>query len=174
MSDLRYCYSCYERKTLDHFTKRSNSHDGLDFYCRECKSDKNSKYYYRQTDEWKNRHKKSNNKRVRVTPEEQKERKLLLTKLRQDRFYTFINNIKSVGCCICGEKTLCCLDFHHLDPATKKREVSDMSTHKMDSVIDEIEKCICVCKNCHQKIHHDLIECPIQTIKVDSPVVSQS
>jgi hypothetical protein len=162
MSELRYCYSCHQKKNISEYTKRSDSHDGLDFYCRECKSDKNSKYYYQQTDEWKNRHKK---KLKRKSKHSNKSNKIYIL-LRKDRFHQFLDLFRSKGCCICGEKSKCCLDFHHLDPKTKKNDISDMSNRNIDKVIEEIKKCVCVCKNCHRKIHSGIIESPPESLLI--------
>jgi 5-methylcytosine-specific restriction endonuclease McrA len=75
-----------------------------------------------------------------------------MTKLRLDKDFT--------ECQRCGIKpdNLCCLDFHHTNPSTKKFEISDAILRKMAvSVFDlneELNKCEALCKNCHRKEHH--------------------
>ena len=46
------------------------------------------------------------------------------------------------------------LDFHHVDPNTKILSVSDMlGTYGRKKVLDEMAKCVVLCKSCH-KNHH--------------------
>ena len=64
------------------------------------------------------------------------------------------------GCSFCDEKTKCCLCFHHTNPETKVSNISRLISQKdIDKLIDELNKCILVCFNCHQKIHNDIISC---------------
>ena len=43
-----------------------------------------------------------------------------------------------------------CYDFHHLNPALKKFELSKASSGKKWSEVKaELDKCVVVCKNCH-------------------------
>jgi len=56
-------------------------------------------------------------------------------------------------CTSCGETNPIVLEFHHLDPKTKRNDVSNMATHgySIESIEKEIEKCIILCANCHRK-----------------------
>lgn len=58
-----------------------------------------------------------------------------------------------VGCVTCGERNPVCLDFHHLDPATKKDNVGALGGCGDQKRLDEIVKCVVVCANCHRKAH---------------------
>lgn len=59
------------------------------------------------------------------------------------------------GCRACGEKAIVCLDFHHVDAATKDRAVGHVgSTRALER---EIAKCAVLCANCHRKAHAGLI-----------------
>lgn len=62
------------------------------------------------------------------------------------------------GCAKCPEKYSGCLDFHHLDPTQKDFGVSNISTQSWERIMEEINKCVLVCKNCHCKIHAGLIK----------------
>jgi hypothetical protein len=44
-------------------------------------------------------------------------------------------------------------DWHHIDPTTKKYEVKTMICSKWDKVLEEAEKCLMLCPNCHRKEH---------------------
>lgn len=69
---------------------------------------------------------------------------------------TYINNIKSSSSCKhCGEKTVCCLDFHHRDKKNKTKNINKFVADgsSIEKLTDEINKCDIVCSNCHRKIH---------------------
>lgn len=64
------------------------------------------------------------------------------------------------GCCkICGyNKYIGALEFHHLDPSLKDFTISHLKSYTFDSVvINELDKCILVCANCHREIHFNLL-----------------
>jgi len=49
------------------------------------------------------------------------------------------------------------LDFHHLDPSTKKFGLGEGGiTHSLKECIKEAAKCALVCSNCHREIHSGL------------------
>lgn len=60
---------------------------------------------------------------------------------------------KKIKCCKCGESDPCCLEFHHVKLKTMSisHAVKNM---KPDKFKEELNKCICVCSNCHKKIHN--------------------
>jgi transposase len=61
---------------------------------------------------------------------------------------------KGGKCVICGyNRYLGSLDFHHLDPAKKDYNISNLRTYSMEKLYKELDKCILVCKNCHCEIH---------------------
>ncbi len=68
-----------------------------------------------------------------------------------DSIKTFVK--ESSGCIGCGERDECCLDYHHIDPRTKKFNMSKPN-HGREAVWKEIEKCEIVCSNCHRKLHN--------------------
>jgi len=62
-------------------------------------------------------------------------------------------------CRLCPESEPCCLSFHHIDPKTKRFRVADGPNRQVSPAVlrAEIDKCVCVCENCHRKIHAGLI-----------------
>lgn len=64
-----------------------------------------------------------------------------------------LNNIKQgMGCALCGfRKYPESLNFHHVNPKDKKYHVTAARITKK-SFFDEMQKCICLCANCHQHI----------------------
>ena len=66
------------------------------------------------------------------------------------------------GCCkICGfDKYSCSLDIHHFDPTVKDNNFKSMRGWSWERILQEIETCILLCKNCHAAVHSGLIEVP--------------
>ena len=68
---------------------------------------------------------------------------------------TFVNRVKAMYGCECGEKDPRMLDLHHRDPLTKKYEVSRMvwNGSSLETIKDEMRKCEISCKRCHVLEH---------------------
>lgn len=63
-------------------------------------------------------------------------------------------------CVICGYDTYAgALDFHHLNPDDKSFQLSvaEIGLVSYDRMIEESEKCILLCSNCHRELHGGLI-----------------
>ena len=60
------------------------------------------------------------------------------------------------GCECCGYKEhACALDFDHIDPSTKTRDIAKMHTTSIPKLKAEMEKCQVLCAICHRvKTHH--------------------
>lgn len=68
---------------------------------------------------------------------------------------------KGGRCCICGyDKCDASLDFHHLDPDAKEYTISHFHGRVIESLKEELDKCILVCRNCHGEIHAGIVEIP--------------
>lgn len=44
-------------------------------------------------------------------------------------------------------------DFHHLDPSKKELAFGDSINRSFESLKTELDKCVCLCANCHRKRH---------------------
>lgn len=44
-------------------------------------------------------------------------------------------------------------DFHHLNKETKNREVKQIICGRYETLINEVNKCVLLCPNCHRKRH---------------------
>lgn len=64
----------------------------------------------------------------------------------------FVDSCKT-KCAKCGTVDTYVLTFHHINPKTKSFEISG-SRRKIDDLKKEIDKCICLCHNCHQTFHY--------------------
>lgn len=72
------------------------------------------------------------------------------------RNWLWFDSIKSkLFCCKCGEKDICCLDFHHNGSGEKELNMSVMrrSTYSIKRMQEEMDKCLILCSNCHRKLH---------------------
>lgn len=66
---------------------------------------------------------------------------------------------KGGKCEICGyDKCIDALEFHHINPEEKKFQISCGVVKNIDVMKKEADKCILVCSNCHQEIHHRIRE----------------
>lgn len=63
-----------------------------------------------------------------------------------------LHKLKINGCAICGyNKCDMALEFHHANPKNKKYNVNKDTIFKK-GLIDELNKCILLCANCHREI----------------------
>jgi len=79
-----------------------------------------------------------------------------LVRANQARVKKWLRDYKDTcECSECGEDHPACLDFHHIDPDTKYKEVTTMAhnANSIDKIKEEIAKCVVLCSNCHRKLH---------------------
>lgn len=68
-----------------------------------------------------------------------------------------IYNDHKTKCCICGENAKCCLEFHHIKE--KNFNISKSLKHiTPQQLLDELKLTVCICKNCHSKLHNGIIK----------------
>lgn len=60
----------------------------------------------------------------------------------------------TLKCSHCGFSHVAALDFHHTDASTKEGIISELVRGgRFKKAIEEAEKCIVLCANCH-RVHH--------------------
>lgn len=71
-----------------------------------------------------------------------------------------VDHFRETGCRVCGEPDPCCLVAHHLDPSRKEFNIGDCRRMKLSptAVEQELRKCVCLCYNCHAKLHAGKID----------------
>ena len=74
----------------------------------------------------------------------------------------FIYSLKS-PCVICNEHDPVVIDFHHADPDTKLFTIGACAHRSDEALKAEAEKCVCLCANCHRRVHAGTVEIPTQT-----------
>ena len=57
-------------------------------------------------------------------------------------------------CAKCGDTRTYLLDFHHKDPSQKEFTIGVMKKGAKDKIQKEIDKCVCLCANCHREFHY--------------------
>lgn len=66
---------------------------------------------------------------------------------------------KGGKCFVCGyNKFQGSLDFHHVNPKEKDFAISTMKSNSFESLKQELDKCVLLCKNCHCEVHAGLID----------------
>lgn len=64
---------------------------------------------------------------------------------------------RKTKCYICKEAEYCCLELHHI--RDKQYNISQAVKNLPTNLfVKELDKCICVCANCHRKIHNNVIK----------------
>ncbi len=77
-----------------------------------------------------------------------REQALRATRSKYAKYREFIlANLTACGMCGIEDKRV--LQFHHVDPSKKFRNVSEMTGFPLKKVQKEIAKCIVLCANCH-------------------------
>lgn len=79
------------------------------------------------------------------------------SKKRQKNQTDWLHLMKT-PCIICGESEPFCIDFHHKNPSEKEFTISKKTNLGKDKLLVEIQKCVCLCANCHRKVHAGLID----------------
>jgi hypothetical protein len=66
------------------------------------------------------------------------------------------------GCVICGyDRCVAALEFHHLDPSTKRFALSrEGVTRSFAEAQEEARKCVLLCSNCHAEVESGVTEVP--------------
>ncbi len=149
MNNIINCNKCKTDKPKEEFNKRKNQ--GRYKTCKQC-----VKIY--DAERYKNK----------KPSEEIKARSRVCEEYKTRLIRLFINFIKFTNkCCFCKEDDWLCIDFHHVKD--KIKPVSHLITQAaIKKVASELKKCVCVCANCHRKLHAGRIKIEnCQTINID-------
>lgn len=134
---MKYCPKCKLDKEVKEFHNNKGMKDGKARICKPCSLNegKNSNY--------------------RISGQRNKDIVLRRRRLKLE-FDDYVKTL-NLECRDCGEKHPSTLDFHHLDPSTKKNNIAILKwagTSKK-TLLDEVGKCIVLCSNCHRKLHYN-------------------
>ncbi len=78
----------------------------------------------------------------------------------------FVKIKSQLSCCVCGETESVCLDFHHLDESKKEFNLAGHEDLSREKVIAEMNKCACLCSNCHRKHHAGKLFTPLVKLEI--------
>lgn len=132
------CPKCKRTLPVSMFYKDKVRYDGCQVYCKECAKIKSKKYWRENKDILKD------GKRKEYRQEKYK------------KLTSIMNELKINGCAICGyNECTAALDFHHVNPEDKKFQLSMQGLNRTnEKIVEELSKCILLCKNCHTKVHY--------------------
>jgi hypothetical protein len=77
-----------------------------------------------------------------------------------------IKAFKLEGCLACEEDAPCCLVAHHIQPSGKDFHIAHARGKKIGvrRIKLELAKCVCLCANCHSKLHAKVLK--LATLKI--------
>jgi hypothetical protein len=62
----------------------------------------------------------------------------------------------TLACVQCGQNHPATFDFHHVDSGTKEASVNKLLKNRAyKRAMEEIQKCVVLCANCHRIHHHN-------------------
>ena len=128
---MKKCNCCGLFFVLEKFAFKNKTKGTRVTFCDDCRKKKNKDSYYK--------HHSTNLIRVKKYKKENKE--------------WFFKLKETLSCCICGENNSSCLDFHHIDGKEKEFNISTKTESSKKQILEEINKCACLCANCHRKHH---------------------
>lgn len=82
--------------------------------------------------------------------------KTCANKIETERYWQkrhFVDDLRT-KCAKCGETRTYVLDFHHIDKETKEFTIGTIKKGSKEKILKEIDKCVCLCANCHREFHH--------------------
>lgn len=132
----KVCGHCKVEKSLSEFGKDKYTKSGLACYCKTCMQKHNHK-----------------NRQVH------RESYIMICKEHARATKQKYVDYKGGKCSVCGySKCLGALEFHHINPKEKDAEIGKRGVKQGKQVhvsaLKELDKCICVCANCHREIHY--------------------
>lgn len=132
--ETKWCGAGQHEVSVEKFWKRG---DKLQPNCISCQKSVNKERY--------NKNKKRHIKAV-----------IANTKSRFNQFYDWKRTLQ---CRRCDENYSRALDFHHLDPSKKDVEIGNaLNRLGWKRFIEELNKCVVLCKVCHVKVHDGILE----------------
>ena len=132
----KMCARCQQEKELSDFRKDKSRKDGVMSSCKQCmRQFYRSQYTIAYGDKY-----------------------AVANKERRANQAAMLKEYKSkLKCLLCEERESICLEFHHTDPTTKEFGVGASMGRNWETIVQEIEKCVCLCSNCHKKVHAGLL-----------------
>ena len=128
------CNTCKKDKDESEFSFKVKATGKRAGKCKACHAKYAKKHYKANKSDYIARAK-------RDRPEQERKTRELLASMR-------------TACVNCGETHPATLDFHHTDPSVKEANITMLDSRK--KMLEEADKCVVLCSNCHRKLHYDL------------------
>lgn len=153
---MKTCNCCKKNFPLEDFAFKNKAKGIRINFCSICRKKKSRDSYY-------NHHEKN----------------LERVKLRKKTNSNWYSKLKqNLSCCVCGESEPECLDFHHINSDEKESDVNKLRNYSKEKLIGELNKCACLCANCHRKYHAGKLNALLVKLEIiteyDSVVVGSS
>jgi len=134
--NTKYCKFCNSQKPEIDFNFYNKVENKRHTKCKSCTKLYHNLHYKLNKDKYLKKGKESQDKLIKSNSD-------------------YVNNLKSKkGCSYCNEHDFACLDFHHIDPNTKKFSIARaITSYGLELILKEIQKCEIICSNCHRKLH---------------------
>ena len=141
---MKICSCCKIEYPIEKFAFKNKAMNKRNAMCNDCRQERQKLSYYK--------HHETNLKRIK--------------RYKKDNKEWFFEMKKTLSCCVCGESESSCLDFHHLDVAEKEFDISTKSDCSKNKILEEINKCACLCANCHRKHHAGKLNAPLVKLNI--------
>lgn len=128
----KLCPGCNKLLAAPLFSKNKARKDGLQSWCKHCKS-QYAKKRYKESEDYRDR------RRTNATS-----RKEALKDIAR------LEKLKGT-CTMCGESDPVVLDHDHIDPSTKSFSISNPPGVTIEEYRTELAKCRLLCANCHRR-----------------------
>jgi hypothetical protein len=78
---------------------------------------------------------------------------------------------KGGACVLCGySKCLRAMDFHHLDPSSKRFNIASSHNRRWEVLRLELDKCMLICSTCHFELRRTLdADERVETTRMPTP-----
>lgn len=159
---MKVCSKCGVEQLEADFYKDPRKEDGLRSVCKTCWSTRKKAYKSAHREELAEKdhlyyeaNKARINQRTRQWRRDNHEELMERQRVRRQTASDFLSKLKT-PCVKCGEERTWVIQFHHINPSSKVFELSvDTISHKkLETVNQELGKCVCLCANCHTEFHH--------------------
>lgn len=150
----RVCSDCKKKKPIEEFTFMNRSTGRRKSICRECCSIR----FARWSSKPESKEKQKATMRRHYTTEKNR---VARSEYRKKMLLVWDEILERRGmnkCKECGyDKNKAALEFHHVNPGEKETVMSlVLQRPPTEKSIAELDKCICLCSNCHRELHHPL------------------
>lgn len=167
---MKECTRCGEDKELENFHKTKRSSDGHKSQCKQCVGNYyngNKDTIRKKQNEWYEANREHRIKYIRKYRLDRPEkfpnvtgntRDCSSSNVRRASRKEFCVSYKGGSCEDCGltTKHYSVYDFHHTDPSTKSFGIAGRGRGvKMETLKEELDKCVMICANCHRIRHHE-------------------